>query len=145
MILPADTNIIQTFHSIHKHSRYWQPDPEKWKPQRWIKQDSTSASQSVFDKEALIEPYPGSFLPFADGERQCPGKKFAQVELVGAVSSLFANGWRVVPVPESSTESKEGARARVEETILDSGMVLLIEMLHPDRLGLRWVEQNSTK
>lgn len=112
---------------------------------RWITKDTTPDSQSSLDNESLIEPYPGSFLPFADGERQCPGKKFAQVELVGAVSSLFANGWRVHPVLERSTESEESARNRVQETILDSGMVLLIEMLHPEKLGLRWANNGSSE
>ena len=30
-----------------------------------------------------MEPYPGSFIPFGDGETQYPGGKFAQAEPVG--------------------------------------------------------------
>ena len=61
---------------------------------------------------------------------------------MGAVSALFAGGWRVQPVREGG-ESFAGARRRVEEAIEDSGMVLLIEMLRPERVGLRWVRKTE--
>ena len=61
------------------------------------------------------------------------------MELVGAVRALFAN-YKVEPVPESG-ESMEKARERTNEVINDSGMVLLVEMLHPEKLGLRWVKR----
>lgn len=96
-------NITVTFTSIHHHPRYWQPDPNVWKPGRWIENPSPKAVTSdnialTLDYEVLWTPYPGFFLPWAEGERQCPGKKFAQVELVGAVSALLAGGWRIEPV-----------------------------------------------
>jgi hypothetical protein len=78
-------------------------------------------------------------MPWAEGERACPGKKFAQVELTGAVSALFAD-YKVEPVPEDG-ESMESARERAMGGIKDSRMVLLVEMLHPERVGLRWVKR----
>lgn len=140
-------NVICTFPSIHSHPRYWGDDADVWRPTRWIKTtptpDSKGKGDSIFDRESISSPPPGSFLPWADGERVCPGKKFAQVELVGAVSALFAGGWRVEPVREEEGESMEAARGRVKGIIKDSGMVLLIEMLHPERVGLRWVRRKE--
>ena len=78
---------------------------------------------------------------WAEGELACPGKKFAQVELTGAVSALFAD-YKVEPVPENG-ESMESARIRTMEVIKDSGMVLLIKMLHPQRVGLRLVNRDD--
>lgn len=121
-----------------------------WRPARWIESTSRAPNassdgtgRSVFDRESLSSPPSGSFLPWADGDRVCPGKKFAQVELVGAVSALFAGGWRVEQVREGEGESMEAARGRVKDAIKDSGMVLLVEMLHPERVGLRWVNRGK--
>lgn len=58
--------------------------------------------------------------------------------LIGAVSTLFADGWRVEPVKVSPDESMEKARERVKDCIGDEGPVLLIEILHPEKVGLRW-------
>lgn len=78
-------------------------------------------------------------MPWSEGDRACPGKKFVQVELLGAMTALFAD-YKVEPVPEAG-ESMEMARERTMEVIKDSGAVLLIEMLHPERVGLRWVKR----
>jgi len=80
-------------------------------------------------------------MPWSEGDRACPGKKFAQVELTGAVSALFAD-YKVEPVPEKG-ESMETARKRTTDVIKDSGIVLLVEMLHPERVGLRWVKRED--
>lgn len=116
-----------------------------WRPARWIEitppTNNESEEGSVLDRETLSTPPRGSFVPWADGDRVCPGKKFAQVELVGALNALFAGGWRVEPVRETEGESMEAARGRVKGAIRDSGMVLLVEMLHPEKVGLRWVRR----
>ncbi|KAL9115542.1 MAG: hypothetical protein Q9187_007303 [Circinaria calcarea] len=152
LLLPAGMNIICTFPSIHSHPRYWGDDADVWRPARWIATtpptptpDGKGIGDSAFDRESLSSPPPGSFLPWADGERVCPGKKFAQVELVGAVSALFADGWSVEPVREGEGKSMEAARGRIKSMIQDSGMVLLVEMLHPERVGLRWVRREKKK
>ena len=142
-------NLISTFPSMHAHPRYWGPDVDVWNPYRWIKTPSSPPPQNseteegkpVFDKEELWKPPPGVFIPWSEGERACPGKKFAQVELTGAVSALFGE-FRVEPVPEAG-EDMENARERTKDMIGDSGMVLLVEMLHPERVGLRWVKRDD--
>ncbi|MCJ1479173.1 hypothetical protein MMC13_007857 [Lambiella insularis] len=127
LLLPPGMNIISPFPAIFNHPRYWGPDADTWRPARWI-----------------VTPPHGAFLPWADGDRVCPGKKFAQVELVGALSALFADGWRVQPVCEGG-EGAEAARGRVKGAIRDSGMVLLVEMLHPERVGLQWVREGGRR
>jgi cytochrome P450 len=76
---------------------------------------------------------------WSEGDHACLGKKFAQVELLGAVRALFAD-YKVEFVLEKG-ESMESARDRTNKVISDSGMVLLVEMLHPEKLGLRWVKR----
>ena len=129
-----------------------------WRPARWIETrqpldvkpaegttktgPSKSTRNSVLDSEHLWTPPRGSFLPWAEGDRVCPGKKFSAVELVGALTALFARGWRVEVVREEG-ETEEQARGRCREVIRDSGLKLLIEMLHPERVGLRWVRKEG--
>ena len=71
----------------------------------------------------------------------CPGKKFGQVEFVAIMATLFREN-RVEPVPHAN-ESMECARARTLVTVKDSGMILLLQMLKPERIGLRWVRRGS--
>ncbi|CAG8981152.1 hypothetical protein HYALB_00005867 [Hymenoscyphus albidus] len=140
--LPSGMNIITTFPSMHSHPRYWGDDADIWRPERWIETtDTASAGDSIFADEFLYTPHKGAFMPWSEGDRACPGKKFAQVELTGAVSVLFEN-YRVEPIPEAG-ESMENARERTKQMIEDSGMVLLIEMLHPEKVGLRWVKREA--
>lgn len=67
----------------------------------------------------------------------CPGKKFSQVEFVAIMATMFREN-RVEPVPLAN-ESMECARARTLVAVKDSGMILLLQMLRPERIGLRWV------
>ncbi|MCJ1321008.1 hypothetical protein MMC15_006350 [Xylographa vitiligo] len=71
------------------------------------------------------------------GIRNCPGKKSSQVEFVATLASLFRD-WRVDPVPEW-LQDMDMARKRVmrmaEE---DTGQVLLLQMLHPEKAALAW-------
>lgn len=91
------------------------------------------------DREVLYTPPKGAYLPWSDGPRGCPGKKFAHVETVGALAGLFRDH-RVEPVPEDG-EDMGMARKRTMDVVNDSGMVLLLQMLKPERAGLRWVKR----
>lgn len=85
----------------------------------------------------MFTPVKGSYVPFSDGARVCPGKKFAQVEFVAAMVAFF-RGNRVQVVQEG-VESESQARARTMEVVKDSGILLLLQMNHPEKVGLRWV------
>jgi hypothetical protein len=82
-------------------------------------------------------PVRGAFVGWSEGVRDRPGKKFSQVEFVATLATLFSD-WRVDPVT-SHGESLDAARERVENlTRTDSGSVLLLQMLHPERAPLAW-------
>ena len=55
-------------------------DPNSFKPERWLNKEGE------FDSSIL----PGSslVLPFGTGKRACPGRKFAEVELVAIIIKL---------------------------------------------------------
>ena len=144
MLIPKNTVIIPNYSALHTHPRYWGHDSLEFEPSRWITTDShisttNDSKTSSHPAEHLKEP-PNRNSPFvgwSGGARSCPGRKFAQVEFVGVLVGLFRD-FRVKPVPLKG-EDDEMARARLLEQIrLDTGMRLLLQMLHPERAVLEW-------
>ena len=80
-------------------------------------------------------------MPWSEGARVCPGKKFGQVEFVAAMVAPFRKH-RVEGVPEER-EGEEEARERVLEVVRDSGVMLLLQMRKPESVRLRWVEKET--
>ena len=131
--------LIPSHVAVHTHPRYWGPDCLQWRPSRWIQsgRPKTSSIETTSTQETLIAPYKGSFIAWSEGIRNCPGKKFSQVEFVAAMAGIFRD-WRVEPVPER-LESPKMARERVMDMVeKDTGQVLLLQLLHPERAALTW-------
>lgn len=94
-------------------------------------------SQSLrLEREALHTPVKGSFVPWSDGPRVCPGKKFAQVEFVAVIARLFRTH-RVHPVPKAGEDSGS-ARQRTSNVVNDSHMTFLLQMRDSSRVSLSW-------
>ncbi|KAH9905726.1 cytochrome P450 [Xylariomycetidae sp. FL2044] len=136
--LPPNTMVIPSYAAMHTHPKYWGADSLSWRPSRWIKvaDDSAAGAHSISDEEVMT-PARGTFFPWSEGERNCPGKKFSQVEFVATLAALFRD-WRVDPVPQPS-QTVDDARRQILKTIeKDSAQVLLLQMLHPERIPLVW-------
>lgn len=121
------------------HPKYWGADALDWKPTRWIINNSSDTKD--LNKEEIHYPKPGMYLPWSEGPRYCPGKKFSQVEFVAVLAVLFC-GHRVSVVPlkgETAVQSCERARAVCE----DSEYVFSLHMSDGDSLRLRWVEKGE--
>ncbi|KAI1660271.1 hypothetical protein F4813DRAFT_387133 [Daldinia decipiens] len=92
------------------------PDSLEWRPSRWIRPGAKKPGDEEIDINRR-----GVFLAWSEGTRDCPGKKFSQVEFVALMVGLFRQ-WRVDPVKKYSGESIETARRRVLDLIReDSG------------------------
>ncbi|KAF3055565.1 Cytochrome P450 3A13 [Daldinia childiae] len=131
--LPAKTIILPSYGSMHTDPRYWGPDSLEWRPSRWIRLGSNKPGDEEIDMNRR-----GVFLGWSEGTRDCPGKKFSQVEFVALMVGLFRQ-WRVDPVKKYSGENIEAARRRVLDLIReDSGWILLLQILHPERAPLVW-------
>ncbi|TGJ81617.1 hypothetical protein E0Z10_g7140 [Xylaria hypoxylon] len=134
--LPPNTIVLPSYCSIHTDPRYWGSDSLEWRPSRWIKPGSTTTHKP--GDEEIDMNLRSVFLGWSEGTRDCPGKKFSQVEFVALMVGLFRY-WRVDPVKKHPNESIEAARRRVLDLIRkDSGWVLLLQMLHPERAPLVW-------
>lgn len=134
--IPPKTVILPNHISVHTDPRVWGSESLIWRPSRWIKQSETRD----LDGEFFIPPARGSFHGWADGPRDCPGRKFSQVDSVAVLALLFKT-WRVNPVTNEG-ESLEAARERVRRFIVeDTGSILMTQMLHPERCPLVWKER----
>ncbi|CAG9954726.1 unnamed protein product [Clonostachys rosea f. rosea IK726] len=135
VVIPPNTMVLPSYAAIQSEPDHWGNDPLVWRPSRWIEPTSDSISRP--GSEELINWRKGTFLGWSDGARDCPGRKFSQVEFVATMATLFRD-WRVDPVLEHG-ETLESAQERVKKLIeTDSGPVLLLQMLHPERAPLKW-------
>ncbi|KAI0387356.1 cytochrome P450 [Hypomontagnella monticulosa] len=129
-VLPPHHMVAPSYGAVQTDPRYWGADSLEWKPSRWIKAAAPG-------EEELDLHVRGAFIGWSEGTRDCPGRKFSQVEFVATMAVLFRH-WRVDPV-KLNGESIDAARKRVVDLIKnDSGAVLLLQMLHPERAPLVW-------
>ena len=122
--------------AVHTHPRYWGADSLSWRPARWIVSEP-SGDKANLDAESLFIPVQGTYFPWSDGQRNCPGKKFAQVEFVAVIANLFRRH-RVV-AERVVGENEEQARRRVLETVNNSAVKMLLQMKDPARVGVKWI------
>ncbi|KJZ79357.1 hypothetical protein HIM_01508 [Hirsutella minnesotensis 3608] len=135
VVLPPCTMLIPSYAAVHTDPKHWGTDSLEWRPSRWIRK--AEAALSTSEPEDIVPPHRGTFLGWSEGSRDCPGRKFSQVEFVATIATLFRD-WRVDPVTFKG-ESLADARKRVLKQIeTDSGVVLLLQMLHPERSPLVW-------
>lgn len=134
MTVPPHTRVILNLNALHRHPQYWGDDGLEWKPSRWIQ--TTPGDGSVHDREQIVMPDHGAYLAWGEGNRSCPGKKFSQVEHVAVMLSMFRDHY-VAPMRRDG-ETHEAARQRAVDTLEDTGMLLLLQMLHPEKTPLEW-------
>ena len=79
----------------------------------------------------------GSFIPWADGPRNCPGQKFAQVEFVAVMASLFSR-YRSEPaslMEQSPEEAKMVLQSMVEGSMISA---ITLQMQEPGKVAMKW-------
>jgi cytochrome P450 len=148
--LPRSTDIEINTIAIHTNPKYWGLDAETWRPDRWLLKtgrdrietsgEDTNASPSpsyAWQSADLLRPAPGTFLPWIDGPRVCPGKKFAQVEFVRTMAGLFGGADRVRLKPEPG-ESIEAARSRALSVLRNAPVGAVLRMQHSEKIGMEW-------
>ena len=138
-LLPADTLVCPALQSLHTDPKHWGKDSLRWRPQRWITHPSPDGKSNL-ESEELFQPAKGVYFPWAEGARNCPGKKFAQVEFVATLVALLRNHV-AEPVPRSG-ESLDDARRRTLAVVKDSNVELLLAMRNPRSVSVRWKERD---
>ena len=124
--------------AVHTHPRHWGADSLLWRPSRWIVSDRVGLKAGL-DAETLFVPAQGTYFPWSDGQRNCPGKKFSQVEFVAVIATLLHE--HRVKVERKVGESEEQAQRRVLETVDDSAVRMLLQMKDPERVAVTWTRR----
>lgn len=137
--------VILNVTAIHTHPNYWGEDSLVWRPSRWIEAQATTNSAGHVKSSGSVEdevvgwPQPGTFFPWSDGLRVCPGKRYSQVEFVAVLSTLLRRH-RVEPV-RMAGESKEGARHRVLDRLADCKFTMTLHMRDPSSVAMQWISR----
>jgi cytochrome P450 len=136
--LPPGTSVHLSLAAMHTHPDYWGDASMTWKPQRFI-----SRAEETLEAEVLASDTQEHFLPWATGQRVCPGKKFSQVEVVAALAWIFRD-YEVQPETRAG-ETVDQARKRVFETSLtiDHEGKILHEMRHPESIALVFTKRGG--
>lgn len=149
VLLPPKTSIAVNNGATQTDPAVWGDDAHIWRPSRWISSSTSSETKTEEEvtgglddeKFLLLEPgtrFKESYLAWSSGPRVCPGMKFSQVEFVAVIMSLF-HTHRVEPVVDRG-ETMTQARARLQDILDDSHMIVTVQMRHPERCRLRWLK-----
>ena len=104
--------------AVQTQPRNWGNRSFEWLPDRWI--DSQKSDETIMEAPGGK----GTYLPWAEGARNCPGKKFSQVEFVAVLATLFRR-WNVRPALFEG-ETVQQAKERVLGVVDDSHVVLTL-------------------
>ncbi len=166
----ANTFIHINAVGVHRSPRYWPHSPSKtsskthdlddFVPDRWLlpsqtspdkfesKASSDSESADGFEKRPsspasqLFTPTKGSFIPFSEGARACPGRRFAQVEMTAVLAVIFQTHTVELSVREWASDEDvdrmgneerravyEKAKAKARRLIRESETIITLQML----------------
>ena len=122
--------------AVQVDPKSWGADARLWRPDRWI-------VKSEGGEEELMQPAHGTFAPWADGPRVCPGRKFAQVEFVACLATVFQNH-RVRPVGRDGGVG-EDPQAKALAMVRDSAVTsITLQMRNPEAVPLAWTIEPRT-
>ncbi|XP_072159961.1 cytochrome P450 6a2 isoform X2 [Bemisia tabaci] len=79
VVIKKGVDVIIPIYAIHRDRMHW-PDPDLFRPERFLER----------------QPKSGTYLPFGDGSRMCPGYKYAFLELQMIMTFLIKN-YDIVP------------------------------------------------
>ncbi|KAE8383847.1 cytochrome P450 [Aspergillus bertholletiae] len=140
IVLPKGTVVLPSLLAAQMHPKYWSDEPNTWNPRRWVEtapaSSDVSTPEAQLAQETIMEPRAGTYLPWSAGVQVCAGRKFAQVEIVAVIASLFREH-RMRPVLKDG-EDFEKAQARILKSTTDSYQLLVMQMRDPDSTQFVW-------
>ncbi|KAM7343730.1 cytochrome P450 49a1 isoform 1-T1 [Cochliomyia hominivorax] len=84
--IPKGTHVIFPHLVVSNDPTYF-PEPKRFLPERWLKQNETTNMESCPHAGHKIHPFVS--LPFGFGRRMCVGRRFAEIELHTLLAKIF--------------------------------------------------------
>jgi cytochrome P450 len=177
-VIPADTFVHVHCVATNRNPRYWPESPNEFIPERWLPKTSTAEKEHVGDDKndvgetdglevasfetsgtgSLFKPIKGSYNPFSEGARACPGRRFAQVEATAVLSAVFqrysveldVSDWASDhEVEEMGVYARRGlyqtAIERAQKLISMSEQTITFQLKRGDHVPLRFVERGRER
>ncbi|KAL8671751.1 MAG: hypothetical protein Q9168_003746 [Polycauliona sp. 1 TL-2023] len=137
-VLPPSTSVNLNVQALHTDPKTWGSDSLSWRPTRWFTESYLKpASKNNPTSQTFISLPKGSFIPWADGPRVCPGQKFAQVEFVAVLNTLLG-GYRVKPALEPGQTAEDARQALLGMAEDSSIFAITLQMNRPKKVALVW-------
>ncbi|KAK7725830.1 hypothetical protein SLS63_007985 [Diaporthe eres] len=136
IFVPAGSEVFASAVSVHVMPEYWGPESKEFRPARWITASNGGGAEDEGEQLAQPPVAKETFFPWSLGQRDCPGKKFSQVEFV-AVLACVLRFYRIECVPIHEGETLEEKRSRVWAWSRDSGVELSLNFKEPTKYGIR--------
>jgi cytochrome P450 len=177
VIVPPSTIIHLSAAGVHRNPRYWPHNPsiistkahdlDDWVPKRWFSssKQKTSPEGSSDEPETVsfentskkfFVPTKGSYIPFAEGARSCPGKRFAQIEITAVLSAIFkthsveldVSAWASDKEVEGMGRDEkrvvyEKARERARRMVFESETIVFLRM--QEKCPVRFVRRGGER
>ena len=176
VVVPSDTVVRLHVVAAHRNTKAWPPGPPtpssstttveetteedlaQFKPRRWFQHNSDESKGEPVGRLPGTLPYRpprGAFLAFSEGHRACLGRRFAQVEVVAALATIFREHSVELSVdqyahPSDLRNMDVGggerravwcqARAKVD-WMLKNGMKQRVTLKMQDRIALKIVKR----
>ncbi|KAI4123308.1 MAG: hypothetical protein LQ338_005333 [Usnochroma carphineum] len=138
IILPPSTAVNINVQALHTDPKTWGANSLEWRPDRWfVSLRNDMSIEGKAPSQAFVSPPAGSFIPWADGPRVCPGQKFAQVEFVAVMATLLGR-YRVRPVVEAGQSESDGRKALMDMVDDSAISAITLQMQQPKKVALHW-------
>ncbi len=176
-VIPADAFVQVHCVGANRNPRYWPESPNDFIPERWLPKTSTDKESISTEKNdvgdayglevasfetsgtgSLFKPIRGSYIPFSEGARACPGRRFAQVEATAVLSAIFQRYSVELDVSDWASDNEvevmgkdvkrelyQKAIVRTQKLILMSEQQITLQLKRGDRVPLRFVERGRER
>jgi cytochrome P450 len=177
-VIPGNVFIHLNVVGTNRNPRYWPRSPDEFIPERWLpfrenkvlqkqavdkNEDSVADGLEVASFEtsglaSLLKPMKGSYIPFSEGARACPGRRFAQVEVTAVLSVIFqtysveldvsdwASDEEIGKMPrEKRKEVYEKAIQRASDIVRRSKQIITLQMRRGDYVPVRFVKKGRER
>ncbi|KAJ7251442.1 high nitrogen upregulated cytochrome P450 monooxygenase 2 [Mycena rebaudengoi] len=82
IFVPEGTAVYVPPYALHRDARYFSPDPDRFRPERWLQDESKPHGSTTMNTDR------SAFIPYSAGPMNCAGKLLAQLELRLVVATL---------------------------------------------------------